>query len=296
MKAVMSQTKLLGVFGCPIEHSLSPAMHNAALQELGLDYVYLAFNVDPQRLESAVGAIRALDIVGVNVTIPHKENVIRFLDEVSPEAERIGSVNTISNTGGRLRGETTDGEGFLRGLEAAGADIRGKRAVVLGAGGSARAVLYSLVKRGAGVTIINRTAERGEKLAREINELTSPGAVQSAPMSPDNLKEAVERADLLVNCTSVGMWPNVNESPCPEQLLHPGLLVYDLVYNPPRTELMQAAERAGASAISGLKMLVYQGAASLNIWTGSAPPVDVMEAAAVSALTQRRLEENPAVE
>ena len=292
----MSETKLLGVFGCPIEHSLSPAMHNAALQELGLDYVYLAFNVDPQRLESAVSAIRALGIVGVNVTIPHKENIIRFLDEISPEAKLIGSVNTISNKAGRLRGDTTDGEGFIRGLEAAGADVSGKRAVMIGAGGSARAVLYSLVARGASVIVINRTAERGEKLAREINELTSPGAVQAAPLSPDSLKEAVGRADLLVNCTSVGMWPNINESPCPEEFLHPDLLVYDLVYNPPRTELMKAAERVGATAISGLKMLVYQGAASLSIWTGSAPPIDVMEEAAVSELAQRRLEVSPAVE
>jgi shikimate dehydrogenase len=283
LKAIAGHTKVLGVFGRPIGHSVSPAMHNAALNELGLDYVYVAFDVDPAWLERAVQAVRALGMAGVNVTIPHKEEVIRFLDEVSPEARLVGSVNTISNVNGRLRGDSTDGAGFLQAFEEIGAEVREKRAVLLGAGGSARAVLYALLAKGASVTIVNRTMERGEKLAAEFDDV-SPGNARAVMLSPDSLKKAVQDADLLVNCTSVGMWPRVEESPCPEEFLHSGLLVYDLVYNPLRTKLIRDAEKAGAATISGLKMLVFQGAVSFKIWTGYDPPIGIMENAALDAL------------
>ncbi|MDO8588169.1 MAG: shikimate dehydrogenase [Armatimonadota bacterium] len=287
MKRITGHTRLLGVFGHPIGHSLSPVMHNAALRELGLDYAYLAFDVDPADLESAVRAIRALGIVGVNVTIPHKENVIPFLDEISHEARLIGSVNTIINRDGRLLGESADGRGFMQALSAAGADVRGKKAVVIGAGGSARAVLYALVTHGASVVVANRTVERGEELAKRINEVTSPDSVRATSLRPDSLREAVEGADLLVNCTSVGMWPDTDAVPCPEDLLHSGLFVYDLVYNPLRTKLIAEAEKAGATAICGLKMLVYQGAASFKMWTGIDPPVETMENAVLEEMSAR---------
>lgn len=262
-------------------------MQNAALRELGLSYVYLPFDVDPLRLDQAVHAIRALGVAGVNVTIPHKENVAAFLDEVSQEARLIGSVNTITNRDGRLLGDSTDGVGFLQSLYAAGAEVKGKRAVVIGAGGSARAVLYALVTNGASVIVANRTLERGKDLARRINDVTSPGSVNAIQLAPDSLKEAVESADILVNCTSVGMWPEIDATPCPENLLHSGLFVYDLIYNPQRTRLLLDAERAGATAINGLKMLVYQGAASLKIWTGQNAPVEIMERAALDELERR---------
>ncbi|MDO8684612.1 MAG: shikimate dehydrogenase [Armatimonadota bacterium] len=288
MKGITGQTKLLGVFGHPVVHSLSPAMHNAALEELGLNCVYLPFDVDPAHLEQAVHAIRALGAIGVNVTIPHKEKVIPFLDEVSPQARLIGSVNTISNKDGRLLGESTDGEGFLQALKAVGTNVKGKRAVVIGAGGSSRAVTYALVSHGASVTVANRTLERGEELARSINEITSSDDAHAVSLAPEELKEAIEGADILVNSASMGMWPDVDFTPCPEELLHPGLLVYDLVYNPLHTKLLQAAERVGAATISGIKMLVYQGAISFKIWTGRDPSVDVMESAALAELTARQ--------
>jgi shikimate dehydrogenase len=288
LKGITGKTRLLGVYGHPIGHSLSPVMQNAALKDLGLDYVYLAFDIDPLRLDQAVQAIGALGFAGVNVTIPHKENVTAFLDEVSREARLIGSVNTISNKDGRLLGESTDGIGFLRALCAAGAEVKGKKAVVLGAGGSARAVLYTLVTSGASVIVANRTQERGEELARRINDVTSPGSVNAIQLTPDSLKEAVGSADILVNCTSVGMWPEIDATPCPEDLLHSGLFVYDLIYNPLRTRLIQDAERVGATAINGLKMLVYQGAASFKIWTGQDAPVDVMEKAALDEMERRK--------
>lgn len=285
MKAITGKTKLLGVLGHPIGHTLSPAMHNAALEHLGLDYRYLAFDVHPSSLGDAVAAVRALGIAGLNVTIPHKKDVIPLLDEISPEAKLIGSVNTIKNEQGRLIGSSTDGEGFLQSLEAVGVDPRGKRAVVLGAGGSARAVAHALVANGAVVTLSNRTLDRAESLARRINEVTAPGSVSVAPLAHGGLKEVIGSADMLVNCTSVGMCPNVDSSPCLEDLLHSGLVVYDLIYNPLRTKLMSAAENVGAMTVSGLKMLVYQGAVSFRIWTGIDPPVDVMENAVLAGLT-----------
>jgi shikimate dehydrogenase len=278
---------VLVVYGHPIGHSLSPAMHNAALGHLDLDYVYLPFDVDPLRLERSIQAIRALGIAGVNVTIPHKENVATFLDEISQESKLIGSVNTICNRDGRLLGESTDGRGFLAAIRAAGTEVNGKRAVVIGAGGSARAVLYALVTNGAQVTVVNRTLERGEELARRINEITSPGSVSAKPLTSNSLKETVESANILVNCTSVGMWPETDATPCPGEILHSRLFVYDLIYNPLRTKLICDAERVGATAINGLEMLIYQGAASFEMWTGRQAPIDVMRKAAGDELAAR---------
>lgn len=291
MNGITGRTGLIGVFGHPVAHSLSPVMHNAAIMEMGLDYVYLAFDVDPLCLAQAVEGIRALGMVGINVTIPHKEGVAALLDDVSAEASLIGSVNTIVNRNGRLLGETTDGLGFLRALVETAGDVRGKRAVVIGAGGSARAVLHALITNGVTVTMLNRTRERGEKLASEMNAITGSETVQAGSLSTDSLKKALPDADLLVNCTSVGMWPRADESPCPAELLRPGLAVYDLVYNPLRTRLLWDAEKAGATPISGLKMLVSQGAASFRMWTGFHPPVEVMQRAASAWLVERQAQE-----
>lgn len=287
MTGITAKTRLLGVFGSPIGHSLSPVMHNAAFRKLGLDCLYLAFDVDPRRLESAVQAIRSLGMPGVNVTIPHKEKVIPFLDEVSREAGLIGSVNTIINRDGRLFGASTDEIGFLQPLLASGVEIKGKKAVVIGAGGSARAVLHALATRGASVTLVNRTVERAEELAARINEISGRESVRTAPLTVDALRESLAEAALLVNSASLGMWPNTETTPCPDELLHPGLVVYDLVYNPLRTRLIQSAEKAGATAISGLKMLVHQGAASFEMWFGQRPPVEAMEAVVLEELAQR---------
>ena len=277
-------TKVLGVFGHPIAHSLSPAMQNAALKELEVDYVYVPFDVEPSRLGEAAAAIRTLDLVGVNVTIPHKERIIDYLDAVSEEARLIGSVNTVHNDRGRLRGYSTDGEGFLGPLRSEGFGVQRKCAVVLGAGGSAKAVVYALVTNGAQVTVLNRTVERGETLAEQINAVTSSEAVRALPL---HMPDVIRDADLLVNCTSVGMHPGTERTPCPKELLHSGLLVYDLVYNPLRTRLLEEAEKAGAKTMSGARMLAHQGAESLRIWLRREPPLDLMEKVVMSALADK---------
>lgn len=270
--------------GNPVAHSVSPAMHNAAIALLGLEYVYVPFQVESENAGAAVEAIRALGIVGMNVTVPHKEAVIEHLDDVSEEARIIGSVNTITNDGGALRGTSTDGAGFLGSLEELGVKPEGLTVIVAGAGGTAKATVYALAARGAKVLVVNRTVERALKLAESINAALGGDLVSVDRLDANRLRETLKGADVFVNCTSVGMHPRADASPVPADALHAGLLVYDQVYNPRRTLLLRAAEEAGARTASGLRMLVYQGAISFAIWTGLEPPVDVMEKAALDAL------------
>jgi len=278
---VLGGTRVLGVFGHPIEHSLSPVMQNAALSALHLDYVYVPFHVLPDGLGKAVDGIRALGLAGVNVTIPHKERVIEYLDEVSELSRQIRSVNTIIPANGRLRGDTTDGPGFLRSVEAVWGRVDGGRALILGAGGSAKAVAYALAGVGCELVIVNRTPERAAELVEALNGFFGKNVAKSAPLEREALAEEMGKADLLVNTTSVGMYPKVDATLVPAELIRKGLCVYDLVYNPLRTRLVVEAESRGASAMTGLKMLVYQGALSLEMWTDRSAPVDVMEEALI---------------
>lgn len=280
---VLGTTRVLGVFGHPVAHSLSPVMHNAAIEALNIDYIYVPFHVLPQDLERSVGALRCLNIAGVNVTIPHKERVIPFLDETSDYARLIASVNTVTNADGRLSGDTTDGPGFLRSAEAEWGSLSGARVLILGAGGSAKAVAYALAAIDCSIVVANRTFERAVQLAEGLGT-AFPARSRAVGLEPDMLAEEIGKADLLVNTTSVGMHPDTGGIPLPPELLRPGLLVYDLVYNPVRTRLVSESEARGARAMSGLKMLVYQGALSLEIWTGLEPPLDVMESAAMARL------------
>ena len=283
-KPLSGRTRVVAVFGYPVQHSLSPGMHNAAFQALELDYVYVPFNVHPDDLENALGGIRALGIVGANLTIPHKERAVELLDSVSPEALQIGSVNTVHNVDGILKGYSTDGEGFMRSLEAEGKSADGSRAVVLGAGGSARAVVHALAVYGAQVSVVNRTASRAVDLAEQLSGVLpgGRGSVRAIALDSTEARNAIEEADLLVNCTSVGMHPNTEEQPIPSEWLHDRLFVYDLIYNPLKTRLLEAAEAAGARGANGVGMLVYQGAISFEIWTGRKPPTDIMEQAIVA--------------
>lgn len=270
-------TRVMAVFGYPVHHSLSPAMHNAAFRALGLDCVYVAFNVHPGDLEAAVRGILALGLVGVNVTIPHKESVIEFLEEVNADAARIRSVNTIWNRGGHLVGSSTDGPGFIRALESAGKSPDGSRAVVVGAGGAARATAYALAERGASITVVNRTYERAVYLAELLNSAFGRKVIVPVGLGSPEAREAIEEADLLVNCTSVGMYPDIDAQPIPTEWLHSRLFVYDQIYNPEETKLLRAAREIGARGVNGLGMLVYQGAISFEVWTGMSAPVEVME-------------------
>jgi shikimate dehydrogenase len=281
--AISGKTRVCGVMGDPVAHSVSPAMHNAAFRELGLDYAYLPFNVGTDRLAAAVDSIRTLNMVGMNITIPHKVAVIPLLDEVDPLAQRIGAVNVIHNKGGRLAGFNTDAGGFLRMLEEHGIDARGLQVAVLGAGGAARAVCFALASRGADITILNRTAGKAAGLAAEM-EGYAGRAFEALEMNPANLAHTLAKACLLVNATSIGMVPGVDKSPVSRELLERRHTVLDIVYNPVKTRLIRDAEKVGAMTIGGLDMLVWQGASAFEIWTGRGAPLDVMLRAAAGAV------------
>lgn len=278
--------KIFGLFGDPVAHSVSPAMQQAAFAAAGLNYCYLSFNVKSENLAAAVAALRVLGLGGVNITIPHKERVIAYLDEVEHEAGLIGAVNTVVNREGRLVGYNTDVPGFLLSLrKEADFDLRGKRAVLLGAGGAGRAVAFGLAMGGVeSLDIFNKSPHRAEMIAQEIHRYTMC-EVGTGDLASERLPRVLERADLLVNATSVGMHPHLDDSPLPDpQVLNPGLLVYDLVYNPVRTRLLQEAEARGCRVLNGIGMLVYQGAMSFELWTGRKAAIDAMRAAVEEAL------------
>jgi len=276
-------TKLVGVIGDPVEHSRSPQMHNAAFEELGLDYVYVPFHVRAGRLRQAIEGLKALGVVGVNVTIPHKEGALELADEASEEAKLIGAANTLTFKGERVIADNTDGRGFLMALKAAGIEVP-EAVLVLGAGGTARAVTVALAREGVEkLTIANRTVSRAEELAGSLKKSFPALKVEVMPLEPSKLKEAVKESGLLVNATSVGMKEDDPMLIDPEWL-HPELAVYDVIYTPPKTKLVEAAERKGLRCAGGVDMLVYQGAISFEIWTGRKAPIDRMRSALLKAL------------
>jgi len=285
---INGQTKLVGLIGYPVEHSLSPAMHNSAFAARSLNWCYVPLPVPHERVGEAVAGLCALGFVGANVTVPHKEAVMSYLDHVTPEAQAIGAVNTIVVREG-LIGYNTDWQGFLTALSEGGFDPQGKQAVVLGAGGAARAVVYALVQAGAQVTVLNRTPARAQALVQDFASLFPSLPLCSLPFTPQTLEEQTAEAHLLVNTTPVGMWPEVDQSIWPEDLAFPGhLAVFDLVYNPCQTKLLRQTRAAGAKVIGGLGMLVYQGAAAFELWTGEKAPVETMYEAASEALVLKK--------
>lgn len=275
--------KVVGIIGYPLGHSVSPAMHNAAFRELGLDYEYIPFEVEPADLGEALHGLRALHIAGFNVTIPHKEVIVPLLDEVTKLARVIGAVNTVENQDGTLVGYNTDAPGFIESLrEDAGFDPEGKRAVILGAGGAGRAVATILAEVGAKEIVI---ADVIEEKARELAEYL--GSAMETTCKAAHLGDLdLAGVDLLVNATPVGMHPKVNDSPLPAgvKIKNKKLLVYDLVYNPADTKLLKTAKAAGCKICSGLGMLVRQGALAFTIFTGEEAPVETMWEAARKSL------------
>ena len=280
---ISGKTKVCGIIGDPIEHTMSPVMHNAAFKELGMDYRYLPFHVRAADLGAAIGGLRALNLRGLNVTIPHKTAVIPFLDKLDPSAERIDAVNTIVNDDGVLTGYNTDAAGFLQALLEKGIEPAGKSVAILGAGGAARGISFILAERGAHPVILNRHPDRAEELARRMARALKK-EVKALPLSEANLAAALAEADILVNTTSVGMVPGNEDTPVPAKLLGPGLVVFDIVYNPIKTRLLREAEAAGARTIGGLAMLVWQGALAFEKWTGRKAPVNLMRKEAIKAL------------
>jgi len=269
----------VGLLGHPVAENPTGAMQEAAFAEAGLPWRYLSFDVLPDRLGSAVQALRVLGFRGANCTIPHKVSVLPYLDEVAADAARIGAVNTIRRDGERLIGENTDGKGFIRALtEDGGIDPEGKSFLLLGAGGAARAVAFELAARRAGsIILVNRSRERGAALADDLAGRAGFAAALWAWTGPVGVPEHV---DVLVNCTSIGLHPRVEQMPAVDLgTLRSGLLVCDIIPNPPATRLLHEARRRGCRTLDGLGMLVYQGAIGFEMWTGRRPSVALMRQA-----------------
>jgi shikimate dehydrogenase len=281
----IGETRCCGIIGDPVEHSLSPAMHNAAFKELGLDFIYIAFLVKREELADAIKGVRALNIRGLNVTIPHKVAVIPFLDELDALAEKIGAVNTIVNDNGILKGYNTDATGFLQALLVKEIAPQGKKVVILGAGGASRAISFILAEQGASLVILNRRQELdwAVDLARRISQIFR-AEVPALELSEKNLAAALKKADILVNATSVGMSPASDETLVKPELITPNLIVFDIVYHPPKTRLLVEAEQAGARIINGVEMLLWQGALAFEKWTGVKAPLGVMRAGIIDGL------------
>jgi len=287
MNQITGKTRICGIIGDPVEHSMSPVMHNAAFEALGLDYVYLPFHVRGEELKEAINGIRALNIAGLNVTIPHKMAVIPFLDKLDPLAERMGAVNTIASENGELTGYNTDAPGFLQALRAQGIEPDGKSIVILGAGGAAKGISFILAGAGASLVILNRTLSRAEELTSQIARYYHR-KITAMTLNEANLERVFGRADVLVNTTSVGMVPDVDRTPVPGNLLNSHLAVSDIVYNPLETRLLREAKAAGARTINGLDMLVWQGALAFEKWTGQKAPFEIMKQVALKALRDEK--------
>ena len=282
-------TQRLGIIGYPIGHSISPIFQQAGLDHLGIDATYEKWEVTPEDVGDFVAGLRAPGTLGINITVPHKQAVIPFLDEVDEWATAAGAVNTIVTHDGHLTGHNTDGPGFLRALLVeTGYDPSRTRALILGAGGAARGILLALVRGGVdSLVIANRTLERAETLA----QLASDNGVgsEAISLSGDALTEAAASANLIVNCTTMGMshGPDEHGSPISAAQIPATATVNDVVYTPLLTPILKEAAAAGATALGGLHMLVYQGVLSFQMWTGVDAPVDVMLAAATAEMTSR---------
>lgn len=279
MAEIDGKTKVVGLFGWPVEHSFSPYLHNTAFRELNLNYTYLPFAVKPTQLKEAVEGIRGLNLSGVNVTIPHKENIMRYLDKIDPAAQLIGAVNTIVNKDGVLIGYNTDGPGFVDSLELEmEIRVKGKRMLLFGAGGAAKAVAIQSALSGLKkLVIVNRNLERARALAHMVAKTGC--ATEVIGFSEVNA-QLVEETDILVNGSPVGMHPDLAVEPIISPLLlHKKLLVCDLIYNPLETVLLAAAKKAGAKTWSGLGMLIHQGALSFEYWTKERAPLEIMRRA-----------------
>ena len=271
---IKGSTNIVGLIGHPVEHSFSPPMHNAAFKELCMDYAYVAFDVNPDNLKSAISGAKALNIKGFNVTIPHKIEVMQYLDELDDVARLIGAVNTIDFK--NLKGYNTDGIGAVRAIEEV-SSIKDKDVIVAGAGGASRAISFYLAKFGASsITILNRNVNKAQNLASDVLASDLVGDVTSDSISEIN--NYLKDSDILVDTTPLGMDPHIDDEPIANaEDMHEDLVVFDAVYNPNETVLIKEAIKAGAKPVYGIKMLLYQGAESFKIWTGRDAPVDVME-------------------
>ena len=273
---IKGSTNIVGLIGHPVEHSFSPPMHNAAFDALNMDYAYVAFDVNPNDLKSAIEGAESLNIKGFNVTIPHKVDVMQYLDELDEVARLIGAVNTIDFK--NLKGYNTDGIGAVKAIEEV-TSIKNKNVVVAGAGGASRAISFYIAKYGAeSLTILNRNEVKVESLASDVSDSGLIGEVASDSINA--IGNYMESADVLIDATPLGMHPNISDEPIVKaDMMDEDLVVFDAVYNPNETVLIKEVIKANAKPVYGIKMLLYQGAESFKIWTGKTAPVDVMEKA-----------------
>jgi shikimate dehydrogenase len=275
------RTKVCAVIGDPIEHSLSPPIHNAAFRSLGMDFVYVAFRVRGDELTRAMEGFRALGVVGINVTRPHKTSVMHLLDKIERNAREIGAVNTVVNTDGTLRGYNTDGQAALSVLQEIGGSLSGNRVVILGAGGAARAITRHLSKTVLSISILNRNCAKGLRLSAQIVG-RSKAKCRACGLSKADLRREVPKADLVINTLPADVLPRFGATLISEGLIRPGMIIFDANYLH-CSDFLVEAEHAGAIVTDGLDMLVRQAALSFKLWTGRDPPIDVMRAAAKEA-------------
>lgn len=273
---ITGKTKIIGIFGDPVQHTLSPLIHNEAFRYLGLDYCYVAFHVKRDKLKEAVEGIKALNIKGVNITVPHKEAVIQYIDELSDEAKNIEAVNTILNNDGILKGFNTDVDGFILSLKEEGILIKDKNFLLLGAGGAAKAIAYGILKEGGRVYIYNRTLSKAVAIKEKFKEF---GFIEITEI--DN--SVTEKVDIIVNATSLGLKRD-DPMPLNPMLIKPEHIYYDIVY--PETPLMKRAEQIGCKVIGGIGMLIWQAAFAFKIWTEVEAPVEIMKKTLNKLLTK----------
>ena len=276
---ISGKTKVLGLLGWPVEHSLSPAMHNAAFEHIGLDCCYVTFPVKPGFLKDAVRSVRALNLAGVNVTMPHKENVIPLLDKVDADASFIGAVNTIVNSNGKLIGYNTDGRGFMRSLSEAQISLNKKNVLILGAGGASRAIGFYLAKKASALFIYDIDRKKAGKLIRDLNKMRKN--VFPFSFQPSAFSHQLHDIDIIINATPLGLKKG-DPLPVDINLLKPRHVVCDLIYK--NTPLLQRASKKGCKTLNGLGMLLWQGAFAFELWSGKKPPVEVMRKALVDNL------------
>ena len=276
---ITGHTKLTGLLGSPVEHSISPMMLNESFRVLGLDYAYLAFDVGEQELEIAVEGVKALKVKGFNLTMPNKNRMCRLCDQLSPAAEIIGAVNTVENRNGELVGHSTDGSGYMLAVKNAGYEILGKKMTLFGAGGAGTSILVQAALDGvAEISVFNRRTpffERAEQIIRKLNERTSCKIRLYDYEDASVLRREIGDSAILTNATSVGMAPNLEACILKDtSMLHPDLIVSDVIYNPKETKLLKMAKEAGCRTFNGMYMLLYQGAEAFRIWTGQEMPVE----------------------
>ncbi|MFX0029199.1 MAG: shikimate dehydrogenase [Candidatus Hermodarchaeota archaeon] len=273
---ITSHTNLLGVIGHPIFHSMSPLMMNTALQELGLDYIYVAFDVHPENLEKAINGIRSLGIKGLNVTLPHKSTIIKYIDEVDSFALKLGAINTIKNEDGILKAKNTDAGGAKKSLLDKGCNIDGKNILILGSGGVSRAIAYILAEEANKIVLTDIIKEKAIQVSKEIRS-NMKADIEGVLSNNKNLEEYIKKADILINATPIGMHPKEDETPIPQDLLRDNLFIFDVVYNPLETRLMREAAEIGCETLGGLDMLINQGVLAFEWWLNKTPNKELMK-------------------